>query len=71
VGPDGGLARVLIDGQPAAQAEFDTYAATVAWNHQRVLATNLPPGRHLATLVVLGQKNDQSSNTYVQIVDVE
>jgi len=70
-GPDCGLVRVLIDGQPATQAGFDTYAPTVEWNHRRVLATNLPPGRHTVTLVVVGRKNEQSSNTYVQIVDVE
>jgi hypothetical protein len=40
LGPDCGLAQVLIDGQPAAQAEFDTCAPTVEWNHRRVLATN-------------------------------
>lgn len=71
VGPDGGLARVLIDGQPAVPPEFDSYAPTVEWHHRRVLATNLPPGRHTVTLVVLGKKNEKSSDTYVQIVEVE
>jgi len=70
-GPDCGFARVLIDGQPAAQAEFDTYAATVEWHQRRVLATNLPPGRHTVTLIVLGKKNETSSDAYVQIVEVE
>ncbi len=66
--PDCGLARVLIDGQPAALAEFDTYAAIVEWNRRRVLATNLPPGRHTVTVVVAGRKNVKASNAYVQIV---
>jgi hypothetical protein len=70
-GPDCGRARVLIDGQPASQPEFDTYAPTVEWNHRRVLARNLPPGRHVVTVVTLGQKNEKSSDCYVQIVEVE
>jgi predicted GH43/DUF377 family glycosyl hydrolase len=71
LGPDCGIARVLIDGQPAAQAEFDTYAPTVEWNHRRVLATNLPPGRHTVTIVASGRKNEKSSNSYVQIVGLD
>ena len=71
VGPDCGFAQVLIDGQPAAQAEFDTYAPRVKWNHRRVLAKNLPSGRHLVTVVATGKKNEKSLNSYVQIVDIE
>jgi hypothetical protein len=28
-----------------------------------VLATNLPPGRHVVTVVVLNKKNEKSSNS--------
>jgi hypothetical protein len=71
MGPDCGFAQVLIDGQPAAHAEFDTYAPIVEWNHRRVLATNFPPGRHTVTIVTLGRKTEKSSDSYVQIVDFE
>jgi hypothetical protein len=33
--------------------------------------THLAPGRHTVTLVVLGKKHEKSSDTYVQIVEVE
>jgi hypothetical protein len=71
VGPDCGIARVMVDGQPAPVPELDTYSPGVEWNRRTVLATNLPAGRHIATLVTLGAKSEQSSNTYVQIVDFE
>lgn len=70
-GPDCGIAQVLIDGQPAGQAEFDTYAPMVEWNHRRTLATHLPPGRHLVTVAATGKKNERSSNSYIQIVGFE
>jgi hypothetical protein len=71
IGPDCGIALALIDGEPAPQAHLDSYSPTVEWNRRIVLATNLPAGRHIVTLVTLGTKHEKSSNTYVQIVDVE
>ena len=70
-GPDCGIALVLIDGEPAREAYLDTYAPTVEWNRRTMLATNLPAGRHIVTLVTLGTKTEESANTYVQIVDFE
>jgi predicted GH43/DUF377 family glycosyl hydrolase len=68
VGPDCGIARVLVDGEPAAVREMDTYAPTVDWGRHTRLAQNLTPGRHVITVVVTGKKNARSSNSYVQIV---
>ena len=70
-GPDCGIAQVLIDGQPAPTAEIDSYSGSVDWNHPTVLAANLPPGRHVVTIVSSGKKNEKSSDSYVQIVDFE
>jgi beta-1,2-mannobiose phosphorylase / 1,2-beta-oligomannan phosphorylase len=71
IGPDCGVARVLIDGQPANAPQLDTYSPTVEWNRRTVLATNLSPGRHTVNIVNLGTKHEKSSNTYVQIVGFE
>ena len=71
VGPDCGLALALIDGEPAPKPRLDTFSPTVEWNRRTVLATNLPPGRHIATIITLGQKNETSADSYVQIVDIE
>ncbi len=71
VGPDCGLAHVLIDGQPATQAEFDTYAPTVEWNYRRVLAATASAAPASGTVLTLGQKNEKSSDQYVQIVEFE
>jgi hypothetical protein len=68
VGPDCGIARVLIDGKPAAVPEIDTYASQVEWNRRTRVAQDLPPGRHLVTVLATGRKNGKSSNCYVQIV---
>ena len=62
---------MLIDGQPAPTAEIDSYSGSVDWNHPTVLAANLPPGRHVVTIVSSGKKNEKSSDSYVQIVDFE
>ncbi len=70
-GPDCGLALALVDGEPMAQARLDTYAPKVEWNRRTVIATNLPAGRHRVTIVVLGIRNEKSSDNYVQIVDFE
>ena len=69
VGPDCGIGRVTIDGQPAPVLEIDTYSSTVEWNRRTVLATNLSPTRHEVVVNASGSKNVKSSNTYVQIVE--
>jgi hypothetical protein len=71
VGPDCGLALALINGEPAPKAQFDTFSPTVDWGRRTVLATNLPPGRHIVSIVVLGKKNEQASDSYVQVVAFE
>jgi hypothetical protein len=84
VGPDCGLAQVLIDGKPAAKqgggelkadasgsAVLDMYGATVDWNHRVLIARGLPPGKHTLTVIVTGKNNAASSNCYVQIVGVD
>ena len=71
IGPDCGLALALIDGEPAPKPQLDTYSPTVEWNRRTLLATNLPPGQHRITIVTLGQKSEQSANSYVQVVDFE
>jgi hypothetical protein len=71
VGPDCGIARVLIDGQPAPTPELDTFWPTVNWNQRTLLAKDLPVGRHVVTVEVTGKKNAKSSDAYVQIVGFE
>lgn len=71
VGPDCGIAEVLIDGKPAAASEIDTYSPAVDWNHRTLLATNLEKGKHTVTIKVTGKKRRKSTNTYVQIVGFE
>lgn len=68
VGPDCGVARVLIDGQPAAVAELDTWSARVEWNHRSTLATGLAPGPHRVTVEVTGRRRAESTDCYVQLV---
>ena len=69
VGPDCGIARILIDGKLAVSAEIDTYSPTVEWNRRTVIAQGLPHGQHVVTVEVTGRKNEKSTNTYVQIVE--
>ena len=68
VGPDCGLAEVLIDGQPAKVPEIDSYAPQVEWNQHTTLAAGLAPGKHVVTVRVAARKNPASSNCFVQIV---
>jgi hypothetical protein len=70
-GPDCGIGRVLIDGQPAGHLELDSYSPTVEWNRRTVVAKDLPAGPHTMTVEVTGKKNPKSANTYIQIVDLE
>ena len=68
MGPDCGIARISIDGQPAPTAELDTYGPTVNWNSQHRLAEGLPKSEHVLRIEVTGRKHEKSSNTYVQVV---
>lgn len=68
VGPDCGIVRLLIDGQPAATPEVDTYSAAVEWHHLTVLAGNLASAPHVVLVQPTGRKNAKSSNRYAQIV---
>ncbi len=71
VGPDCGIARITVDGQPATLAELDTYSPDVEWNRRTRVASNLAPGEHIVRVVPAGKKNSASSNCYVQIVGFE
>jgi hypothetical protein len=71
VGPDCGIARILIDGKPGPLADLDTYSETVDWNRRTVLAGNLPNGRHTVVIETTALANPRSSDGYVQIVGFE
>ena len=61
----------LIDGQAGRSLELDTYSPTVEWNRRTMVANDLPAGPHTMTVEVTGKKNPKSTNTYIQIVDLE
>jgi hypothetical protein len=69
-GPDCGIARIFIDGKPAAPPELDTYSATVEWNRATVVARGLVPGRHQVAVEVTGRRNSAASHPYVQVVHI-
>jgi hypothetical protein len=71
VGPDCGIARITVDGQPAPRAEVDTYAPDVEWNHRTRVADGLTPGEHVVRVTPAGKKHGSSANCYVQIVGFE
>lgn len=71
IGPDCGIAKILIDSNSAATIEIDTYSATVDWNRQTLLAQKLPNGKHTVTIEATGKKHEASTNTYIQIVGFE
>ncbi|MHB8973410.1 MAG: hypothetical protein ACYC3X_09220 [Pirellulaceae bacterium] len=84
VGPDCGLAELLVDGRPASNpqggelvsnasgaAVLDTYGATVDWNHRVLVARDLAPGTHVVSVLITGQKNLASSDCYIQIVGAD
>lgn len=71
IGPDCGIALVLIDGEPSATGTLDTYSASVEWNRATAVASGLAPGSHIVTVICLGTKHEASSETYVQIVTFE
>ena len=68
VGPDCGIARITVDGQPAPSAELDTYSPNVEWNHSSRIASGLATGRHIVGVRPSGKKHERSTNVYVQIV---
>jgi endo-1,4-beta-mannosidase len=68
VGPDCGIANILIDDKPAAIPQIDTFSSKVEWNHQTLLAKNLSDDEHNVVIEVTGDKNPDSSNTHIQIV---
>jgi len=70
-GPDCGIAGILVDGQPAATAELDTYSSTIDWNRRTVAAKGLPAGEHVLSVQVPGKKNEASDDAYVQLVSFE
>ncbi len=71
VGPDCGMASVVVDGKLIARGDLDTYSATVDWNHRTTVAEGLANGPHEVVVTVACRKNEKASNTYVQIVDIE
>ncbi len=72
IGPDCGIAEVTIDGVPAPlAARINTCRPEVQWNAVTSLAQGLAPGCHTLTIRVTGEKADESTNTYVQIVGFE
>ncbi len=68
VGPDCGIARITVNGRPAAIAELDTYSPEVDWNRRTRLADGLPEGEHVVRIEVTGRNDPRSSNRYVQVV---
>jgi hypothetical protein len=68
VGPDCGIARITVDGQPATLAELDTYSPNVEWNRRTRLASTLVRGEHVVQVAPTGNKHAASLNCYVQIV---
>jgi len=74
-GPDCGFMEIIVDGKPYSDAEasdvIDTYSLGVFWNQQIVLGDDLPEGKHTVRVIATGQKRDDSTNTYVQIVGVQ
>ena len=48
-------------------ATLDTYAPTVDWNAQILLADNLTRGEHIVKIEVTGRKREPSTDAYVQI----
>ncbi len=69
-GPDCGIAKVLIDGQPASPAEIDTYSPEVDWNRSVVVGKELAAGEHTVEVVVTGRKSAQSTFRFIQVVDI-
>jgi len=71
VGPDCGIAEILVDAKPAETRELDTYARDVEWNHRTTLGSGLAPGNHVVTIKVAARKNPASSSCLVQVVGFE
>lgn len=71
VGPDCGIAEVILDGKTVK--EIDTYCPKVDWNRATVLVSGLKGDDAAGTvkIKVTGRKNPKSRNSYVQIVGFE
>ncbi len=66
-GPDCGIAKITVDGQPALVEQLDTFSADVDWNHRTLLAKDLPAGKHTVKIHVTGKKQTGSADAYVQV----
>ena len=65
-GPDHGKADVYLDGSGTADATVDCYAAS--WAPQAVYTkTGLSSGSHTLKIVVRSDRNEASSNNYVEV----
>jgi alpha-L-fucosidase 2 len=71
VGPDCGIARVLVNGKPVPNSELDTYKETVEWNHRTLINNNLGGSKNTVAVETTGRSNPRSSNSYVQVVGFE
>ncbi|MEI6178109.1 MAG: cellulase family glycosylhydrolase, partial [Verrucomicrobiota bacterium] len=67
-GPDCGIAGVTVDGKPVA--DVDTYAKEIDWNKKTVVAKDLSPGKHTVVVTTTGRKSAASSNSLVQLVNL-
>ncbi len=71
IGPDCGIVQIGLDSDPNWKKVIDTYSPDVEWNHVTELVSGLSEGPHIIYLIPTGRNNPQSSNCYVQIVDLE
>jgi hypothetical protein len=68
VGPTGGLALVLLDGEPPQRIDFyarQKRAGVAVWSRRR-----LAPGTHLVAISVTGRHDGKSRGNYVNIDDL-
>ena len=69
-GPDCGMAAVYVDGTLAL--ELDTYGPTVDWGATSMLAAALDAAEpHSFRIEVLGRRNPDSSDSWVQVSAVQ
>jgi len=62
--PNRGMADLLIDG--VVKATIDLYSPNIEW-HSRYQACCLAPGRHTATVRVLGKKRPEATGAFVDV----
>ena len=68
VSPEGGIAKVFVDGKPTPAGQIDMYSPSIEWNHRTPLAENLPRGEHTLRLEVTGRKHEAATGTYILVV---